>query len=62
MIKRRSVAPGSWQRDHDQLHKWVVPYLGNQPIAAIEAPDLLDVLRRIEAKCVFRTIVTADSV
>jgi hypothetical protein len=50
MIKKRSLAPGTWQRDHDQLHKWVVPYLGNRPIAAIEAPDLLDVLRRIEAK------------
>jgi integrase len=50
MTKKRSLAPGTWQRDHDQLHKWVVPYLGNRPIAAIEAPDLLDVLRRIEAK------------
>lgn len=50
MTKKRSLAPGTWQRDHDQLHKWVVPYLGIRPIAAIEAPDLLDVLRRIEAK------------
>lgn len=50
MIKKRSLAPGTWQRDHDQLHKWVVPHLGNRPIASIEAPDLLDVLRRIEAK------------
>jgi integrase len=50
MIKRRSLAPGTWQRDHDQLHKWVVPYLGNRAIASIEAPDLLEVLRRIEAK------------
>ena len=50
MIKKRSLAPGTWQRDHDQLHKWVVPYLGNRTIASIEAPDLLDVLRRIEAK------------
>lgn len=50
MIKKPSLAPGTWQRDHDQLHKWVVPYLGNRPIASIEAPDLLDVLRRIEGK------------
>jgi integrase len=50
MIKKRSLAPGTWQRDHDQLHKWVVPYIGNRPIASIEAPDLLGVLRRIEAK------------
>ena len=33
MTKKRSLAPGTWQRDHDQLHKWVVPYLGNRPIA-----------------------------
>lgn len=50
MTKERSLSAGTWQRDHDQLHHWVVPYLGNRPIAAIEAPELLEVLKRIEAK------------
>jgi len=50
MTKKRSLSAGTWQRDHDQLHNWVVPYLGNRPIAAIEAPELLAVLKRIEAK------------
>jgi hypothetical protein len=50
MTKKRSLSAGTWQRDHDQLHNRVVPYLGNRPIAAIEAPELLEVLKRIEAK------------
>ncbi|MGH8320243.1 MAG: tyrosine-type recombinase/integrase [Steroidobacteraceae bacterium] len=50
LTKKRSLAPGTWQRDHDQIHKWVVPYLGNRPIASIEAPELLQVLKRVEAK------------
>lgn len=50
MTKKRSLSAGTWQRDHDQLHNWVVPYLGNRPISAIEAPELLQVLKRIEAK------------
>jgi integrase len=33
----------------------VVPYLGSKPIASIEAPDLLAVLKRIEAKGVVDT-------
>jgi integrase len=44
-----------WERDHRQLHKWVVPYLGNKPIASIEASDLLEVLKRIEGKGVIDT-------
>ena len=50
MTKKRSLSAGTWQRDHDQIHKWVVPYLGNRPIASIEAPELLEVLKRVEAK------------
>jgi hypothetical protein len=33
----------------------VVPYLSNKPISSIEAPDLLEVLKRIEAKGVIDT-------
>lgn len=48
--KEKSLAPGTWQRDKDQLTKFVIPYLGSKPIASITAPDLLDALRRIEAR------------
>ena len=34
---------------------WVFPYLGRKPIASIEAPDLLAVLQKIEAKGVIDT-------
>lgn len=50
VTKKQSLTPATWQRDHDLLFRWVVPYIGNRPIAAIEAPDLLDTLKRIEAK------------
>ena len=48
--KRNTLEPSTWKRDADQLTQMVYPYLGNKPIASIEAPDLLDVLRKIEAK------------
>lgn len=48
--KRPTLSEGTWQRDRDQLTKLVGPYLGNRPIASIEAPDLLSVLRRLEER------------
>src|SRR3979409_1156500 len=35
LTKKKAPTPATWQRDHDQIHKWVVPYLGNRPIASI---------------------------
>ena len=55
LTKKNALTPDTWERNHRQLHKWVVPYLGNKPIALIEAPDLLEVLKRIEAKGVVDT-------
>jgi hypothetical protein len=55
LTKKKAMTPATWTRDHRQIHKWVVPYLGNKPIASIEAPDLLGVLKRIEAKGVIDT-------
>jgi hypothetical protein len=55
LTKKKSLTPATWERDHNQLHKWVVPYLGNRPISAIEAPELLAVLKRIESKGVIDT-------
>jgi integrase len=48
--KRKTLSASTWQRDCDQLEQMVFPYLGSKPIAAIEAPDLLAALRRIEAR------------
>jgi integrase len=48
--KRKTLSEGTWNRDRDQLTKMVGPYLGKRPIATIQALELLDVLRRLEAK------------
>jgi len=48
--KKGSLTQGSWERDNEHLTKFVAPYLGKKPIASIEAPDLLAVIRRIEAR------------
>jgi hypothetical protein len=39
LTKKRALTPATWQRDHDQIHKWVVPYLGDRPIASIDNPN-----------------------
>jgi integrase len=55
LTKKASLTESTWERDRQQIHKWVVPYLGSKPIALIEAPDLLQVLKRIEGKGVIDT-------
>jgi integrase len=55
LTKKASLTESTWARDRQQIHKWVVPYLGSKPIASLEAPDLLEVLKRIEAKGVIDT-------
>ena len=53
--KKNSLSESTWNRDRDQLVKLVGPYLGNRPIAEIEAPELLMVLKRLERKGVLDT-------
>jgi len=48
--KKATLSAGTWKRDRDQLVKLVGPDLGREPIAKIEAADLLTVLRKIEAR------------
>src|SRR3954468_13452362 len=55
LTKKASLTESTWARDRQQIHKWVVPYLGSKPIASIEAPHLLEILKRIEAKGVIDT-------
>jgi len=55
LTKKASLTESTWARDRQQIHKWVLPYLGGKPIESIEAPDVLEVLNRIEAKGVIDT-------
>jgi integrase len=48
--KRKVLSEGTWERDNHQLTRVVGPYLGNRPIASIEAAELFSVLRRLEAR------------
>ena len=48
--KKATLSAGTWKRDRDQLVKLVGPYLANRPIAGIEAPDLLAILKRLEKR------------
>jgi len=50
LTKKHALTAATRVRDRRQIYKWVIPYLGSKPIAAIEAPDLLAVLKKIEAK------------
>jgi integrase len=48
--KRATLSESTWNRDHDQLVDIVGPHLGRRPIAEIQAPELLVVLKRLERK------------
>lgn len=48
--KRKALSASTWARDHDQLTQMIFPYVGSKPIATIEAPELLEVLRKIETR------------
>ncbi len=53
--KKSSLSESTWLRDRDQLIKIVGPYLASRPIAEIEAPELLAVLKRLEKRGVYDT-------
>jgi integrase len=53
--KQASLTRGTWLRDRDQLVKMVGPYIGSRPIADIEAPELLAILKRLEKRGVHDT-------
>jgi integrase len=48
--KKDTLSESTWQRDRDQLVKLVGPYLGQRPVAEIEAPELLEVLKGLEKR------------
>lgn len=46
--KQKHLKESTLKRDRDRLEKYILPSLGNRPVSAITAPDLLAALRRIE--------------
>jgi hypothetical protein len=62
LTKKHALTPATWAQDRRQIYKWVVPYLGSKPIASMEAPDLLVVLKKIEAKGVIDTVHRSQEV
>ncbi len=46
--KRPAWSPSTIEQNTERLEKHVFPWLGRRPTSEIEAPELLDVLRRIE--------------
>jgi superfamily II DNA helicase RecQ len=52
LTKKASLTESTWARDRQQIHKWLVPFLGSKPIGSIEAPHLLEVLKRIETRVI----------
>lgn len=48
--QRRKLAPATYDKAQWTLEELVFPWLGTKPVSDIEAPELLAVLRRIEAR------------
>lgn len=49
LAKQTTLDPSTIEAHRRRLEKFIFPYLGQRPIAAVTAPDLLSPLRRIEA-------------
>lgn len=49
-LRAKKLAAGSALRERRLLEKDLAPYIGRRPIADIDAPELLAVLRRVEAR------------
>lgn len=48
-LPKQPLEPSTIRRHRRRLEKFIFPYLGNRPISAVTAPDLLSALRRIES-------------
>ncbi len=56
-----ALTPGTVKRDMRLFRRDLAPYIGQRPIAEIEAPELLSVLKRIQARGVLETAHRARS-
>ena len=54
-IHEAKVSVGHAERTRIRLEQDALPWLGRRPIAEIEAPELLQALRRVEARGAFET-------
>lgn len=61
-IDKQEIAAGTRKLDWDRLNNYIFPRLGRRPIAAITAPDLLAVLRPIEARGKIETALRTRAV
>jgi integrase len=50
LTKQIGVTKGTLRRDRRRLEAFVFPYIGRRPINAVEPRELLDALRRVEAR------------
>lgn len=48
-LPKQPLEASTIRRHRRRLEKFIFPYLGNRPISAVTAPDLLSALRRIES-------------
>ncbi|MDP9008873.1 MAG: tyrosine-type recombinase/integrase [Pseudomonadota bacterium] len=55
LAKQTGVTPGTLRRDRRRLEAFVFPYIGRRPINAVEPRELLDALRRVEARGLHET-------
>ncbi|MEQ1582148.1 MAG: integrase arm-type DNA-binding domain-containing protein [Steroidobacteraceae bacterium] len=49
-LQRKRLTPRTFERNLRFLEEFLYPYLGRSPIATIKAPELLAVLKRVEAR------------
>src|SRR5688572_24847380 len=54
-LRRKSLASVTFEKRRQRFEDFVFPYLGGRPITGITAPDLLAVLKRIEARGIHET-------
>jgi integrase len=50
LAKQTGVTPGTLRRDRRRLEAFLFPYIGRRPIGVVEPRELLDALRRVEAR------------
>jgi integrase len=50
LAKQTSVTAGTLRRDRRRLEAFLFPYIGRRPIGEVEPRELLDALRRVEAR------------
>lgn len=48
--QKKSMAPATYEKAQWTLDKLICPYIGKRPVSEIEAPEVLELLRRLEAR------------